>query len=229
MTRAKGSSRWEFAVAVKRPWQVNSEAYGPSRIDVFPPFGDKVASWCRRRSYLQGMYSILFDAASTTHHTSVNLATVLSIVALGVAIIALVVSWLGHRHTVARNKRLEARSIKVTCSEMISSVPISAYDARLAAEPHQQAALAVRAVNLGFRPVEIRGVHFQTANDAVALAMPINGMSETVPKRLDDGESVTVFYVKHKLDAEAAKHGDTIARVIVTDADENAYSTTYPN
>ena len=146
------------------------------------------------------------------------IAIVIAGLSLAASIGAVIVATLAHRHTVERDKRLETRSVNVTCREGITSIP-QAYLAQAGVMPpqHSRDVIAVRAVNGAHRPVEIRGVTFRTSDGGTLVAIPMPGHSDALPATLTDGASVTLLFHKGTLEAKAAEHGHTIATVVVTD------------
>ena len=157
------------------------------------------------------------------------IAIVIAGLALLASIGAVIIATLAHRHTIERDKRLDTRSVTVTCRKAFTSIP-QAYLAQAGVMPpqHSRDVIAVRAVNDAHRPVEIRSVHFRTSVGRTLKATPLGGTGNQLPKLLGDGESVTLLFHKATLVQPMLDNDMTITHAVVTDADSNPYAAPYP-
>lgn len=85
--------------------------------------------------------------------------------------------------------------------------------------------IIVRAVNLGYRPIELRSVCFRASTGEAIVP---SGFPEDLPRMLGDGESFNAYFDEFRIDEAAADADVQLTHVAVVDAEGNQYTAPYP-
>jgi hypothetical protein len=114
--------------------------------------------------------------------------------------------------------RKEKRSVRVTCS--MALVPPPAGDV--------WEFVSVKAVNTGHRPVQITSAGLFMNDGNLFFQVRSNMGVLPLPKKLEDGDSVQIFFDYSEVEKAAKQHKTVFTRALVCDAEGKEYSTKMP-
>ena len=117
-----------------------------------------------------------------------------------------------------REIRKERRRVAVTCRVALVPAPVEGV----------WKFVDVSAVNVGHRPVEIRAAGLNMSNGHQFTQLKNNLGPIPLPKKLEDGDSVSVMFDYVQVEKAAREHQAVFTSAFVRDAEGNEYESGLP-